>query len=617
MFLGKGLAITIMRKKHPNNSPPPPPPDPPPVITPSPTNTSIPVVNGTANVSQTLTTTNGVWTNATSYTYQWLRGSTVIPGATSASYVVVTADIGFQLKSRVMAYNSTTPALAPVDSALTLTVTTPPVPVSAPVNTVLPAISGTAQQGQTLTGSTGTWSASAAPTYTYAWKSNGTTVGTSTTYTVVLGDVGHTITFTVVATNAGGSTTAVSNPTATVIAIAPVNTVAPAVTGTTTVGNTLSCSTGTWTNAVTYTYQWFRSGVAISGATSSTYLLVTADVSQTIKCQVTALNGTVASSPANSNTTAAISAANPPPPPTVQLWGVNLSGAEENSGFDGLNSNYGYPTNAQIDFWAAKGMKILRLPILMYRITNSPNNDYNIVKGLIDYANTKGMTVILDPHEYGFWQGQLIDGTANNFACQQFVAWWQARATDLLSRRNIYFGLMNEPYQQTVAQWWDAAKRATDAIHAIDSTRVCPVPGTFFTGGTHWVDSGNAAAALVRYPSPSDYIKFEMHQYLDSDLSGTHSTVVPGFGATCLTAPTAWLRANGRQGIIGELGFASDSASLTEGQAAISYIDNNKDVWHAFTWWSSSPVWLSNYMFEIDANVGAAQTAILVTAATN
>ena len=90
--------------------------------------------------------------------------------------------------------------------------------------------------------------------------------------------------------------------------VAPVNTVAPAVTGTTTLGQTLSSTTGTWTGVPTptFTYQWFRSpSTSISGATSSTYTLVSADVGNTIYCQVTATNVAAAVS-ANSNTTATI-----------------------------------------------------------------------------------------------------------------------------------------------------------------------------------------------------------------------------------------------------------------------------------------------------------------------
>lgn len=81
----------------------------------------------------------------------------------------------------------------------------------------------------------------------------------------------------------------------------PVNTVAPAITGTAEVGQTLSCSTGTWSNdPISYAYQWKRGGVNIVGATSSTYVLVAADAGTSVKCTVTATNG-AGSATADSN----------------------------------------------------------------------------------------------------------------------------------------------------------------------------------------------------------------------------------------------------------------------------------------------------------------------------
>jgi hypothetical protein len=73
---------------------------------------------------------------------------------------------------------------------------------------------------------------------------------------------------------------------------APINTVAPAISGTLVVGNVLTCSTGTWTSDTgiipPYTYQWYRGLTLIVGATNNTYTLVQADAGQNIKCVVTA-----------------------------------------------------------------------------------------------------------------------------------------------------------------------------------------------------------------------------------------------------------------------------------------------------------------------------------------
>ncbi len=94
-----------------------------------------------------------------------------------------------------------------------------------------------------------------------------------------------------------------------VVPAAPVNTVAPAITGTATTGSTLSCSTGTWTGAPapTYARQWKRAGVNISGATAATYLLDMLDEDEAIKVTVTATNGSGSASQ-DSNTVTPTSA---------------------------------------------------------------------------------------------------------------------------------------------------------------------------------------------------------------------------------------------------------------------------------------------------------------------
>jgi peptidoglycan/xylan/chitin deacetylase (PgdA/CDA1 family) len=103
--------------------------------------------------------------------------------------------------------------------------------VVAPVNTALPVITGTAQDGQTLTASTGSWSGTS-PSYTYQWVSCNTggnncgaiTGATGATYTPVTADVGTTLGVAVTATNSAGSVSATSEATSTVIAgVHPIN----------------------------------------------------------------------------------------------------------------------------------------------------------------------------------------------------------------------------------------------------------------------------------------------------------------------------------------------------------------------------------------------------------
>jgi uncharacterized repeat protein (TIGR01451 family) len=74
----------------------------------------------------------------------------------------------------------------------------------------------------------------------------------------------------------------------------------PAISGTTTFGQTLTATTGAWSGvpAPTFTYQWQRCDnggancVAIGGATASTYLIISADQARTIRVAVTGTNAT-------------------------------------------------------------------------------------------------------------------------------------------------------------------------------------------------------------------------------------------------------------------------------------------------------------------------------------
>lgn len=73
---------------------------------------------------------------------------------------------------------------------------------------------------------------------------------------------------------------------------APLNTVAPSITGTATSGSTLTANPGTWTGRETpeISYQWNRAGTPVSGATASTYVLGGPDVGSAMTVTVTGLN---------------------------------------------------------------------------------------------------------------------------------------------------------------------------------------------------------------------------------------------------------------------------------------------------------------------------------------
>jgi len=89
--------------------------------------------------------------------------------------------------------------------------------------------------------------------------------------------------------------------------LVPIETALPTISGTAKVGQTLTATTGTWTNSPSsFTYQWNDGGIPIAGATASTYVPVSGDVGDFLTVSVTAINGMGSSFPATSAATAAV-----------------------------------------------------------------------------------------------------------------------------------------------------------------------------------------------------------------------------------------------------------------------------------------------------------------------
>ena len=264
-----------------------------------------PALTGGPLVRERLTVTSGRWTGTgpITYAYQWQACEPNechdIEEATSATYTVVEDDLEETLRAVVTATNAAG-STATISAASA--VVTPPTPYESQA----PAISGTAREGAELTADPGRWTGRGTLSYAYQWRrcdSEGESCAdieraTEARYTPVAGDVGRTLRVVVSATDEANTGRATSQPTAPIAAAAaPLNTAAPAITGTPEAGQTLSASEGTWSGRgpIEYAYRWQRCDEEsdcedIEGATSSSYRLTADETGNTVRVVVMATN---------------------------------------------------------------------------------------------------------------------------------------------------------------------------------------------------------------------------------------------------------------------------------------------------------------------------------------
>jgi hypothetical protein len=138
-----------------------------------PSNLNPPQIIGNFQQGETLTSNTGDWLNSpTSYSYQWQRctgqgsgqgtGCSDIASAQTAVYTLASSDLGSWVGVTVTASNADGSASS---SSLVGQVTMAPV-----TNLSLPLVSGTPQQGETLSATSGNWSGQGPITYAYRWQ---------------------------------------------------------------------------------------------------------------------------------------------------------------------------------------------------------------------------------------------------------------------------------------------------------------------------------------------------------------------------------------------------------------------------------------------------------------
>lgn len=296
----------------------------------------------------------------------------------------------------------------------------------------------------------------------------------------------------------------------------------------------------------------------------------------------------------------------------VQFAGVNLAGAEFGDGnLPGTyNQHYTYPTRAEVDYFTGKGMNIFRLPFRWERLQPTAQGNLNTtelsrIKSFVSYVSSKKAYVVLDPHNYARYYGEVIG--SEGLPVTAFGDFWKKVALQFKDNPYVIFGLMNEPHDMATELWLEGANAAIAAIRSAGAENLILVPGNGWSGAHSWSSSwygtSNSQVMLNIVDSLNNYA-YEVHQYLDSNSSGSSATCVStGTGVDRLKSFTSWLRTHNKRGFLGEFGTAANETCLTGIDNMLAYINENADVWLGWTWWAAGP-WWGNYMFSVEPENG-------------
>ncbi|KAH9847857.1 endoglucanase [Lenzites betulinus] len=300
-----------------------------------------------------------------------------------------------------------------------------------------------------------------------------------------------------------------------------------------------------------------------------------------------------------------------------KLFGVNESGAEfGNNVIPGqLGKDYTWPSPTSIDFFLGQGFNTFRIPFLMERIsppstgglTGPFNSTYlDGLKQIVSYITGKGGFAVVDPHNFMIFNGATITSTS------QFQAWWQTLANEFKTDENVIFDLMNEPHDIPAQTVFSLMQAAVNGVRASGATsQLILVEGTSWTGAWTWTTTSGNSAAFGAIKDPNNNVAIQMHQYLDSDGSGTSPTCVSStIGAERLQAATAWLQQNNLNGFLGEIGAGNNTQCVTAVQGALCEMQQAGGTWLGALWWAAGP-WWGDYYQSIEPPNGDAINNIL------
>ena len=259
--------------------------------------------------------------------------------------------------------------------------------------------------------------------------------------------------------------------------------------------------------------------------------------------------------------------------------GVNLAGAEYDYAFQ-------LPSLKDGGAYANQGMNTIRLPFLWEYLQSSSTNTQVKVDdpsvainfnnpnaknyaALVDQYVSKGMTVIIDMHNYmrygsgGNSASTNIIGGSGKASAQQYAAAWVQIGTRFQNNPKVMFDLMNEPNNMSTELVLANYNVVLSALRKAGINNTVLLEGNGYSGAWSWASGGGYGTPNATVfnrdainDSENNYI-INVHQYFDYNYSGTSSDCVASNGSVNISGLTNYLTENDLKAMVTELGGAN------------------------------------------------------------
>jgi endoglucanase len=304
--------------------------------------------------------------------------------------------------------------------------------------------------------------------------------------------------------------------------------------------------------------------------------------------------------------------------------GVSLAGAEFGADRKGFSCrspgvagrDYTWNSEATVCYFAAQGIRLLRIPFRWERIQPRLGDDLDAkemrsLRRVVGWARKHRCAVILDVHNYARYTLPLagkpmacaIDQKVNDetpVPRKQFADLWRRLSKAFRDEPAVWaYGLMNEPHDMGKSDWKAISQAAVDAIRGGKDDHPVLVCGDGWSSA-HSFAKANGRAWIK---DPANKTLYEAHCYFDHDNSGRYAKSYAAERALDanlarrpaerLGAFVRWCRENKVRGFIGEFGAPGSDGWLVLLRSFVKALDGagmEGCYWAAGEWWGAYPL---------------------------